>query len=191
MAEKRNLTLDGGLRLCQCNTYAVGSNDFVEDDTSSGLYCSSYCRRFYGENMEKVNPVGKDGKVSKHHTGIKVYPKLDQDCDYCGTHMFLTYSNATKNGSKRFCGRDCYYAMLRSRRKVKPRWGLLRSLQQRGPLNARELSYILNRWEYSANPRTVGGLLRVYILKNIVTKDSQGNYHLTDDRPVGWLAAHE
>ena len=191
MAEKKNLTLDGGLRLCQCNTYAVGSNDFVEDDTSTGLYCSSYCRRFYGENMEMVNPVGKDGKVSKHHTGIKVYPKLDQDCDYCGTHMLLTYSNATKNGSKRFCGRDCYYAMLRSRRKVKPRWGLLRSLQQRGPLNARELSYILNRWEYSANPRTVGGLLRVYLLKGIVTKDEQGNYHLTDDRPVGWLAGHE
>ena len=191
MAEKKNLTLDGGLRLCQCNTYAVGSNDFVEDDTSTGLYCSNYCRRFYGGNMQKVNPVGKDGKVSKHHTGIKVYPKLDQNCDYCGTHMLLTYSNATKNGSKRFCGRDCYYAMLRSRRKVKPRWGLLRSLKQRGPLNARELSYILNRWEYSANPRTVGGLLRVYLLKGIVTKDEQGKYHLTDDRPVGWLAGHE
>jgi len=191
MAEKTNRTLDGGLRLCQCDNYAVGSNDFVEDDTSTGLYCSSYCRRFYGDNMVKVNPIGKDGKVSKHHTGIKVYPKLDHSCDYCGTHMLLTYSNATKNGSKRFCGRDCYYAMLRSRRKVKPRWGLLRSLKQRGPLNARELSYILNRWEYSANPRTVGGLLRVYILKGIVTKDPQGNYHLNDDRPVGWLAGHE
>ena len=102
MAEKTNRTLDGGLRLCQCDNYAVGSNDFVEDDTSTGLYCSSYCRRFYGDNMVKVNPIGKDGKVSKHHTGIKVYPKLDHSCDYCGTHMLLTYSNATKNGSKRF-----------------------------------------------------------------------------------------
>ena len=191
MAEKKNRTLDGGLRLCQCNNYAVGSNDFVEDDTSTGLYCSSYCRLFYGENMEKVNPTGKDGTVNKHHTGQKVYPKIDNSCDYCGTHMLLTYTKATKNGSKRFCGQDCYYTMLRSRRKVKPRWGLLRSLRQRGPLYAKELAYILNRWEFAATPRSVGGLLRPYVLKGICQRSSDGRYVLTDDRPVGWLAAHE
>ena len=141
MAEKKNRILNGGLRLCQCDRYAVGSNDFVEDDTDTGLYCSSYCRRFYGENMEKVNPTGKDGTVNKHHTGQKVYPKLPQECDYCGTAMELTYANATKNGSKRFCGRDCYYAMLSSRRKSTIKTTTLAAQ----PLRPLQLSHKLQR----------------------------------------------
>jgi|TARA_R110000803_G_scaffold200587_1_gene265040 hypothetical protein len=173
-------------RLCKCGKYEVGSNDFVEDDSSTGQFCSHYCRRYYTEGMSKV--LASD---SKHHSNTWVLPKLIHDCDYCGTEMEVSFTKSTKNGSGRFCSRDCFYTMLSSRRKVKPRWGILRSLQQRGPMSAKELAYTLNKWETNTNVRGVAMLLRPYVLKGICNRDEQGQYILVDDRPVGWLAANE
>ena len=172
--------------MCKCGNWKAGQNDFVEDDSSAGAYCSYYCRRFHEEKHDMVL-----ASESKHHSNLWVFPKIDHECDYCGQVTQIAYSQGTKNGAKRFCSRKCWYSMLRGRRKVKPRWAILRSLKQRGPLHGHDIAYILNRWEYPYTLRHVSALLRPYVIKGICTKDDQGVYRLVDDRPVGYLAVHE
>lgn len=171
---------------CKCGNWDVGQNDFVEDDSSTGAYCSYYCRRYHEEGHKKV--LASD---SKHHSNHWVYPKIDHECDYCGSTVKITYSQGTKNGAKRFCSRECWRAMCGGRKKAKPRWAILRSLKQRGPMHGDEIAYVLNRWEYPYTVRNVSAMLRPYVSKGICTRDDRGVYRLVDDRPVGYLAAHE
>ena len=176
--------IDG--KLCSCGAYTVGSNDFSEDDSPAGNYCSYYCRLFYTQH----NGVKVRASASKHHKGIKVFPKIDHPCDYCGTITQITYKEA-QGGSGRFCSRDCYFTMCRSRRKVKPRWAILKTLSQRGPLFGKDIAYAMGRWEYRGSVRQVASMLIPYVAKGIVGLLPDGKYTLLDKRPVGYLAAHE
>jgi hypothetical protein len=168
---------------CCCGTNIGSTTDYIEEE-----YCSYYCRRFDTEGLQKV-PLSE---YFRHKNQFK-YPIIEHNCDWCGSPTKIQYSTASGSGtgSGRFCGRDCYFGMMRSgRKRTKVRYSLLRILSQRGATHRDTIVSAFGRWEsrHTNTKGQVSMLLSIMVRKGWVVKHPDNVYELIDTRPIGQLA---
>jgi hypothetical protein len=168
---------------CCCGTNIGSTTDYIEEE-----YCSYYCRRFDTEGLQKV-PLSD---YFRHKNQFK-YPVIEHNCDWCGSPTKIQYSTASGSGtgSGRFCGRDCYFGMMRSgRKRTKVRYSLLRILSQRGATHRDTIVSAFGRWEsrHTNTKGQVSMLLSIMVRKGWVVKHPDNVYELIDTRPIGQLA---
>jgi hypothetical protein len=168
---------------CCCGTNIGSTTDYIEEE-----YCSYYCRRFDTEGLQKV-PLSD---YFRHKNQFK-YPIIEHNCDWCGSPTKIQYSTASGSGtgSGRFCGRDCYFGMMRSgRKRTKVRYSLLRILSQRGATHRDTIVSAFGRWEsrHTNTKGQVSMLLSIMVRKGWVVKHPDNVYELIDTRPIGQLA---
>lgn len=169
---------------CCCGTPIGSTTDYIEDD-----YCSYYCRRYDTEGLQKI-PLSD---YYRHKNQFK-YPTITHNCDWCGNSTTIKYSTASgsNNGSGRFCGKECYYTMLRQgRKRTKVRYSLIRILSQRGPTHRDSIAAAFGRWEsrHRNTKGQVASLLSIMVRKGWVVRHPDNIYELIDPRPIGQLAA--
>jgi len=168
---------------CCCGTNIGSTTDYIEEE-----YCSYYCRRFDTEGLQKV-PLSD---YFRHKNQFK-YPIIEHNCDWCGSPTKIQYSTASGSGtgSGRFCGRDCYFGMMRSgRKRTKVRYSLLRILSQRVATHRDTIVSAFGRWEsrHTNTKGQVSMLLSIMVRKGWVVKHPDNVYELIDTRPIGQLA---
>ena len=117
---------------CKCSNWDVGQNDFVEDDSSTGAYCSYYCRRYHEEGYQKV--LASDSQYHNNHwlsqdrSRMRLLRKHHED------YLLAGHQERCQGSAHGIAGGPCG-----GRKKAKPRWAILRSLKQLSPCTVTRL----------------------------------------------------